>query len=184
MSRAQAQSVRVETESAACLAVELPEWDTCVVAELPRGTVTFLFTDLEGSTRLWDERPDAMRSALARHDELVRAAVARHGGVVVKGTGDGVHAAFSTAADAVAAAVAAQQAILSEQWQDAATLRVRMGLHTGDAEARDGDYFGSALNRAARLMAIAHGGQIVCSQATADLARDSSSDGVTLLDLG
>ena len=154
------------------------------MAELPSGTVTFLFTDLEGSTRLWDERPDVMRSALARHDELVRAAVAAGGGVVVKGTGDGVHAAFSTAADAVASAVVAQQAISSERWEDAASLRVRMGLHTGEAEARGGDYFGSALNRAARLMAAAHGGQIVCSQATADLARDSLSDDVTLLDLG
>src|SRR5262245_1827884 len=125
-----------------------------------------------------------MRLALARHDELVRAAVAARGGVVVKGTGDGVHAAFSTAGDAVAAAVVAQEAISSERWEDAAPLRVRMGLHTGEAEARDLDYFGSALNRAARLMAVAHGGQIVCSQATADLARDSLSDGVTLLDLG
>jgi predicted ATPase/class 3 adenylate cyclase len=151
---------------------------------MPSGTVTFLFTDLEGSTRLWDERPDVMRLALARHDELVRAAVAAGDGVVVKGTGDGVHAAFSTAADAVAASIAAQEAIAAEPWNVAAPLRVRMGLHTGEAETRDGDYFGSTLNRAARLMALAHGGQIVCSQSTADIARDALQGGVTLLDLG
>jgi predicted ATPase/class 3 adenylate cyclase len=155
-----------------------------VVSELPSGTVTFLFTDLEGSTRLWEEHPDAMRRALARHDALVRAAVGAHGGVVVKGTGDGVHAAFATAHDALGAAIAAQQAMGSEGWEEDVPLRVRMGVHSGEAELRDGDYFGMALNRAARLMGVAYGGQIVCSQATADLARDSLSGRVTLVDLG
>jgi predicted ATPase/class 3 adenylate cyclase len=161
-----------------------PAHDTSGREELPTGTVTFLFTDLEESTRLWEEHPDAMRRALVRHDGLVREAIAAHGGVVVKGTGDGVHAAFATAHDAVLSAVAGQRALASEPWEEAAPLRVRMGVHSGEAELRDGDYFGTALNRAARLMGVAHGGQVVCSQATADLARDSLADGVTLVDLG
>jgi predicted ATPase/class 3 adenylate cyclase len=151
---------------------------------LPSGTVTFLFTDIEGSTRLWDEHPDEMREALARHDELVRAAIESHGGYVVKTTGDGFHAAFGTADAGVVAAVAAQRALDDEAWPLPAPLRVRMGLHTGAASIRDGDYFGSSLNRAARLMGVAHGGQIVCSQATADLARDTIAEGLTLADLG
>jgi class 3 adenylate cyclase len=154
------------------------------VSELPSGTVTFLFTDIEGSTRLWEEHPDAMRDALARHDELLREAIERHGGYVVKMRGDGVHAAFGTADAGLVAAVAAQRAVDGEAWSLPEPLRVRMGLHTGAASLRAGDYFGSSLNRAARLMGVAHGGQIVCSQATADLARDSLADGMTLTDLG
>jgi predicted ATPase/class 3 adenylate cyclase len=152
--------------------------------ELPTGTVTFLFTDLEVSTRLWDLEPDAMRLALARHDEILRDAVGAHGGVIVKGRGDGVHAVFSTADAAVRAAIACELAMASESWAVSEPLRARVGLHTGVAEMRDGDYFGSAVNRAARLEAIAHGGQIVCSQATADLARDVLAEGVGFVDLG
>jgi predicted ATPase/class 3 adenylate cyclase len=159
-------------------------WQDSVVGALPSGTVTFMFTDLEDSTRLWEEHPEAMRSALARHDELVRAAVEEYGGGVVKGTGDGLYAAFATAHAAVAAATAAQQRLTEERWEDETPLRARMGMHSGEAELRDGDYFGSVLNRAARLMGAAHGGQIVCSQTTADLARDSIPDGLTLKDLG
>ncbi len=151
---------------------------------LPSGTVTFLFTDLEGSTRLWEEFPDAMRPALARHDEILRVAVADAGGTIVKTTGDGLHAAFATATDAIAAAVAAQQALLAEPWDAATTLRVRMGIHTGAAEERDGDYYGPAVNRAARVAAAAHGGQIVASQVIEELAGESLPHGVTLLDLG
>ena len=154
------------------------------VAELPSGTVTFLFTDLEGSTRLWEEHPDAMQPALARHDELVRAAIDGYDGYVVKATGDGFHAAFATAQHAVSAAVRAQQALAEETWVGTGALRVRMGVHTGSAELRDGDYFGPALNRAARLMGVAHGGQVVVSQATADLARDALPGDVQLTDLG
>ena len=154
------------------------------MTELPSGTVTFLFTDIEGSTRLWEEHPDAMRDALARHDELLREAIEAHGGYVVKTTGDGFHAAFGTADAGVVAAVAAQRALDGEAWPLPEPLRVRMGLHTGAASLRDGDYFGSSLNRAARLMGVAHGGQVVCSQATADLARDDVAEGVTLVDLG
>ena len=154
------------------------------MSELPRGTVTFLFTDLEVSTRLWDQEHDQMREALARHDVILRERVAAHDGQVVKGRGDGVHAVFETAHDAIAAAVDAQRVLVAESWPVSEPLRVRMGLHTGVADVRDGDYFGSDVNHAARLMDLAHGGQVVCSQATADLARDALADGVVLVDLG
>ena len=154
------------------------------MAELPSGTVTFLFTDLEVSTRLWDEEPDAMRGALARHDELLRDVIEGRNGHVVKGRGDGVHAAFATADDAVVAAIEAQRAIGAEPWAVSEPLHVRIGIHTGVAELRDDDYFGSSVNRAARLQDVAHGGQIVCSAATADLAREMLSEGVSLTDLG
>ena len=150
---------------------------------LPSGTVTFLFTDLEGSTRLWQEHPEAMPSALARHDEIVRTAIDEHGGVVVKTTGDGAHAVFADAHDAVSAAVAAQRALGAQSWDLAEPLKVRMGLHTGPAELRDGDYYGTAVNRAARVSAAAHGGQVVVSHATEEVARDHLVD-VDLVDLG
>jgi predicted ATPase/class 3 adenylate cyclase len=154
------------------------------VGELPTGTVTFLFTDLERSTRLWEQHREAMQEALARHDRLLAEAVGAHGGRVVKGTGDGLHAVFSTADAAVGAAVAGQRALVAESWGPVGALRVRMGLHTGAAEARGGDYFGPVLNRAARLVGVAHPGQVVCSQATADLVRDSLPPQVGLVDLG
>jgi predicted ATPase/class 3 adenylate cyclase len=153
------------------------------VSELPSGTVTFLFTDLEGSTRLWEQHRGAMQAALARHDEILRRAVETKRGLVVKTTGDGFHAVFAAAEDAVEAAVEAQQGLSGEAWGETGPLRVRMGLHTGTAEHRGGDYFGSTLNRAGRLMAVAHGGQVVCSHATADLARDVLTE-VEFLDLG
>src|SRR5262245_590740 len=106
-----------------------------------------------------------MQVALARHDDLVRDAIEANAGYVVKQTGDGFHAVFMRASDAVAAAVAAQLRVEQEQWPDDARLRVRMGIHTGEAQERGGDYYGSALNRAARLMAAAHGGQVVVSDA-------------------
>ena len=146
-----------------------------LVPQPPSGTVTFLFTDIEGSTQLWESVPDAMRSALERHDALVRAAIEAHGGYVVKTTGDGAHAAFGRAGDALAAAVAMQEALSAEPWPEGATVRVRIGVHTGETSERDGDYFGPAVNRAARLMAVAHGGQVVCSQQTAGLAGDVAS---------
>ncbi|TML65805.1 MAG: adenylate/guanylate cyclase domain-containing protein, partial [Actinobacteria bacterium] len=144
------------------------------MAELPTGTVTFLFTDLEGSTRLWEEHGEAMKAALARHDEIVRGVIESHGGHVVKGTGDGFHAVFATAADAVSAASAAQVGLNAEPWSTTGPLKVRIGLHTCEVELRDGDYYGSAVNRAARLMSASHGGQVVCSAATADLVRDDA----------
>jgi predicted ATPase/class 3 adenylate cyclase len=152
--------------------------------DLPSGTVTFLFSDIEGSTRLWEEHPEAMRECLARHDDIMRTAIAAHDGLIVKTTGDGVHAAFPTAAGGVAAAVDAQCAITAAPWDAIGGLKVRIGLHTGEAELRDGDYYGSELNRAARLMSAAHGDQIVVSQVTGGLVRDALPDGVELLDLG
>jgi predicted ATPase/class 3 adenylate cyclase len=154
------------------------------MAELPSGTVTFLFTDIEGSTARWEGRPEAMRVALARHDALVRATITEHHGHVVKTTGDGFHAAFARAPDALAAALAAQRRLAAEPWGEAGPIRVRMALHTGAAEERDGDYYGPPLNRAARLLATGHGGQVLLSETTAGLVRDALPDGVRLLDLG
>ena len=150
----------------------------------PTGTVTFLFTDIEGSTKLWEQHPDAMRPALARHDHLLRQCIERQDGYVVKTTGDGVHAAFATAPEALAAVLAAQRALQAEPWDPQAPISVRMGLHTGIAERRDGDYYGSALNRAARLMAAGHGGQVLLSAATQELVRDYLPDGAGLRALG
>lgn len=154
------------------------------MVELPSGTVTFLFTDVEGSTRLWEQHPEEMTDALARHDEIVRVAIESHGGRIVKTTGDGAHAAFVTAADALAAAVEAQEELAKESWPLSEALAVRMGLHSGHAEIRAGDYFGPAVNRAARVAAAAHGGQIVMSRVTQELARDALPSEITLVDLG
>src|SRR6516164_4714403 len=151
------------------------------MSELPTGTVTFLFTDLEGSTRLWEEHPDAMPDALARHDAILRDAVAAHEGHVVKSTGDGIHAVFATAHDALDAAVVMQRGLGAESFAATGGLRVRMGVHTCEAECRDGDYYGGEVNRAARLMSVAHGGQIVVSSVTSALVRDGSFE---LVDLG
>jgi len=153
------------------------------MAGLPTGTVTFLFTDLESSSRLWEEHPEAMKAALARHDAILRDAVEAHGGYVVKTTGDGVHAVFTAARDAIGAAVAGQRALAAETWGATGLLRVRMGVHSGEAEHRAGDYYGTALNRAARVTSVASGGQIVVSQATADLLIDNLP-GIGLVDLG
>jgi class 3 adenylate cyclase len=150
----------------------------------PSGTVTFLFTDIEGSTVLWESAPDATRIALARHDEIVRAAIDRHSGYEFATTGDGFAAAFARPGDAIAAAVAAQEALAGEPCPEGAVLRVRMGLHTGVVEERDGNYFGPAVNRTARLMALAHGGQMVASAATAVVVADTLPPEVKLVDLG
>ncbi|ORV46774.1 ATP-binding protein [Mycobacterium conspicuum] len=137
---------------------------------LPSGIVTFLFTDVEGSTRRWEADPHGMRAAIAAHDQVLRQAIQSHGGRLFKHTGDGVCAAFASPRSAVDAAVAAQLAL---------ELPVRMGLATGEAESRDGDYFGTALNRAARVMAAGHGGQILLTDSTAVMV-----SGVELMDLG
>ena len=148
----------------------------------PTGTVTFLFTDIAGSTRLWEMHPDAMQDALARHDTLLRNIVQFHQGHVVKTTGDGLHAAFATAPQALHATLTAQRTLQTQPWQP--PLAVRMGLHTGTAESRDADYYGPALNRAARLMAAGHGGQVLLSAATQELVRDHLPEGAGLLELG
>ena len=150
----------------------------------PTGTVTFLFTDIEGSTKLWEQHPEAMRAALARHDALLRQCIEAHGGFLVKTTGDGVHAAFSTANLALEAALASQFALAAETWGLPMPLPVRMGLHTGATEERDGDYYGPPLNRAARLVAAGHGGQTLLSDVTQGLVRDALPSTASLRDLG
>jgi class 3 adenylate cyclase len=153
---------------------------------LPTGTVTFLLTDVEGSTKLWEDHPEEMRTALARHDGIASAIVAAHEGVVIKsrGEGDSLFTVFGRASDAVQAACALQQAFYSEAWPEETPIRVRMALHTGEADLRDGDYYGTTVNRCARLRAIGHGGQILLSQATESLVRDSLPEGATLRDAG
>ena len=150
----------------------------------PAETETFLFTDIEASTRRWEGDQDAMARDLARHDELLRQAAELAGGHVFSHTGDGLCAAFSTASAALAAALAGQRALLVTPWAGAAPLRVRMAVHAGAAERGGGTYLGPTLNRTARLLALAAGGQVLCSQAAAELARDRLPTGVTLLDLG
>src|SRR5262245_38158104 len=125
-----------------------------------------------------------MRGALARHDAILRGAVRAHGGHVVKTTGDGLHAAFARAPDALEAALAAQRALAAEAWGLPRPLRPRMGLHSGAAEEREGDYYGPAVNRAARVMQAGHGGQVLLSQVTAGLVRGELPDGASLRDLG
>ena len=146
-------------------------WKNGSVSILPAGTVTFLFTDIESSSGRWESRPDEMALVLSRHDELLREAVARHGGVVFKHLGDGLCAAFASAPAAMSAAIAGQAALQAGPWPGSGAPAVRMGLHSGDANPLGDDYFGPAVNRAARIMAVANGGQIVCSAATAELCR-------------
>jgi predicted ATPase/class 3 adenylate cyclase len=143
---------------------------------------TFLFTDIEGSTRLWEEHGDAMAAALARHDEILSQAVAQAGGSVLKTTGDGLIAVFDSVSDSLSAAIESQDGLEREQWGATGPLRVRMGIHTGDTESREGDYFGPAMNRAARIMAAGHGGQVLIS-GTASTS-GYLPPGVQLRDLG
>jgi predicted ATPase/class 3 adenylate cyclase len=154
--------------------------------DLPIGTITFLLTDIEGSTTLWEQEPDVMGAAVARHDALLTASIEAHEGVVVRsrGEGDSFFAVFARASDAVVAACALQQALAAEEWPGPTPIRARAGLHTGEAELREGDYYGSAVNRCARLRALAHGGQAVLSQPTYELVRDALPEGLGLRALG
>src|SRR5438552_11143 len=145
---------------------------------------TFLFTDIEGSTRLWEQEPDRMRPALARHDALARTAVESHGGRVVKMTGDGLYAAFDRPLDAIGATLQLQQSLADPEATNGVALRVRCGLHSGAVERRDNDYFGNDVNRTARIMGTAHGGQVIVSQAVVDRVRDRLPHTVSLRDLG
>ena len=154
------------------------------MADRPSGTVSFLFTDVVGSSPLWDAHPRAMAVALRAHDDVVRRAVEEHGGVVFSTAGDSFAAAFRTAGEAVGAAVALQQRLLEVPWPDPISIDVRVGVHTGEADERDGDYFGGTVNRAARVMAAAHGGQILVSQATADLVLDRLESGLGVVAVG
>ena len=151
---------------------------------LPLGTLTFLFTDIEGSTRLWENQREAMQSALARHDAILRDCIERNGGFVVKTTGDGFHAVFTRAPHALRASLDAQKSLHSEPWPSALRIRVRMALHTGEAEFRDADYYGPSVNRAARLVGLGHGGQTLLSEVTHNLCRDLVAPEITFKRLG
>jgi predicted ATPase/class 3 adenylate cyclase len=152
---------------------------------LPSGTVTFLFTDIEGSTRLWEQHPEAMKSALEKHDSILKEAVALNHGHIIKTTGDGIHAVFSSAMDAVKAAVDAQHGFQNPEAMKTYefSINVRMGLHSGNGQERDGDYFGSDVNLAARIMGLGYGGQILLSEITANLVQNSLPSGCMLVDL-
>ncbi len=153
---------------------------------LPIGTVTFLFTDVEGSMRLWEQSPNEMRMAMVRHDSIIEASVAENGGTLVRprGEGDSRFAVFPRASDAVAAAGAIQHRLADEVWCTPWSIRVRIALHTGEADLRDGDYYGAAVNHCARLRSAAYGGQTLVSQTTGDLVMDSIPSGFSLQDMG
>jgi predicted ATPase/class 3 adenylate cyclase len=153
---------------------------------LPSGTVTFLLSDVEGSTRAWEVDAGVMSAALARHDELIESCVQDHAGQVVRprGEGDSRFAVFQRASDGVAAAHAIQMALISENWPTDEPVRVRIALHTGETEQRDEDYYGRTINRCARIRSIAHGGQVLLSGITANLTRNLLPEGVRLRDLG
>src|SRR5262249_45198189 len=153
-------------------------------ADLPTGTVTFLFTDIEGSSQLWERSRQSMQEALARHDELLRLAIETHRGHVFKAVGDGFCAAFAATPDALTAAVDAQRALLAEPWPTTDPLRARIAIHTGVAELRDGDYFGPPLNRVARLVKLGHGGQTLLSLAAQVLVQGGLPGEFALRDLG
>src|SRR5215210_953432 len=151
----------------------------------PSGTVTFLFTDIEGSTKRWDLDPSTMNAALERHDTLLRRAIETNGGYVFKTVGDAFCAAFSTPHDALAAALDAQHSLLGERWDPpTGPDRVRLALHTGVTNERGGDYFGPAVNRVARLLSAGHGGQVLLSDPSYDLLRDTLPAGLQVLDMG
>ena len=155
-----------------------------IQAEGKIATLAFLFTDIEGSTVRWERYPDAMRTSLARHDGLLRGAIAHHGGLVFKTVGDAFCAAFEGASAALNAAVDAQRAMAGDGFAEVDGLKVRMALHAGQVEARDGDFFGRPLNIVARLLSTAHGGQVVVSAVTADLLSGALPKDASLDDLG
>ena len=156
-----------------------------LMAVLPTGTVTFLFTDIEGSTKLWEKSPRGMQIALTRHDALLWEAIEGHGGFVFKTVGDAFCAVFPTALGALESALVAQRTLFSEAWGDEiGALRARIALHTGAAHERDGDYFGPPVNRVARLLSAGHGGQVLLSSSTQELVRDHLPPQTHLRDLG
>ncbi len=154
------------------------------MSDLPTGLVTFLFTDIEGSTRLWERYPEAMPAALERLDSIMSKSIGDHAGVVFRTVGDAFCAAFSAALPAVCAALEAQRALHAGPWGAIGAMRVRMALHSSQVDLRDDGYVGPPLNRVARLLAAGHGGQTLLSLATTELVRDYLPDGVTLRDLG
>lgn len=154
--------------------------------ELPTGTLTFLFTDIENSTVFWEQDQDSMRAAMQRHDALIESAVSENMGVIVRprGEGDSRFAVFPRASDAIGAAIAIQRQFSNEPWPPTSPLQVRIGLHTGEADLRNGDYYGPAVNRCARIRSSAHGGQTLLSMTTSNLVQDYLPAGVSLRDLG
>src|SRR5687768_10658627 len=165
-------------------AAESPPFDCPLMATPPTGTVTLLFTDIEGSTRLWEERPDAMRVALARHDQLMREAIERHQGFVFKTIGDAFCAAFADPVEGVEAAIDAQTSLFAEPWEGVPGIRVRMALHLGDPVCRDNDYFGPTVNRVARILSAGHGGQTIISAAVKERINGRLPGGVTVIEYG
>jgi predicted ATPase/class 3 adenylate cyclase len=154
------------------------------MATPPTGTVTFLFTDIEGSTARWEQHPEAMRNALPRHDAILSASITANGGYVFTTVGDAFCAAFPTATQALAAALQGQRALFAEDWGVLSPFRVRMALHTGAAQEQDGNYLGPSVDRSLRLMSTGHGGQILLSLAAAELVRDQMPPQTSLLDMG
>jgi class 3 adenylate cyclase len=150
------------------------------------GAMTFLFTDVEGSTPLWEQHEVTMRAVTARHDALLDAVITAHGGHRVKerGEGDSIFAVFPQPTPAVAAALAMARAVLDEPWPAETPIRVRMALHCGAAQFRAGDYYGPVINRCARIRGLGHGGQVLLSAATAVLVRDALPAGASLRSLG
>ncbi len=175
--------MQLGAEAAGMSAIPGPE-PVSAQSVLPTGVVTFVFTDIEGSTLRWERTPAAMQAAVRRHDVLMRAAIAQNGGSVFKTVGDAFCAAFNRAGDALAAVLAAQRTLGSEDFSGVDGLRVRMALHSGETDERDGDYFGPAVNRVARLLAIGHGGQVLVSGTTRDLLKGLLPQDVSLRELG
>ena len=144
--------------------------ETPNMGDRPTGTVAFLFTDVEGSTRLWDRHPEEMAVAVESHDRILRTTIENAGGYVFSTQGDAFAAALHSVGSAEQCAAAIQTAMATHEWPEATPLRTRIGLHVGEAQERDGDYFGPTLNRAARIMSAAHGGQVLTSDAFATLS--------------
>ena len=173
-------------DDAIALAIRKAMINSSTGRNLPSGTVTFLFTDIEGSTQLWEKHPQEMKHGLARHDFHFEREHRIDHGFVIKTTGDGFHAVFERAMDGIQAAILAQSELHSifNTHSEGVYIKARMGLHTGEAEFRDGDFYGQSLNRAVRLMALAHGGQILLSAITSEVAREHLPEGTSLYDLG
>ncbi|MDQ6824479.1 MAG: adenylate/guanylate cyclase domain-containing protein, partial [Candidatus Eremiobacteraeota bacterium] len=161
-----------------------PDSTSVAPRRLPSGSVTFAFTDIEGSTMRWERDSAAMQEALRRHDALMRSAIVEHGGYVFKTVGDAFCAVFSNPQDALSALLAAQCALAAEDFSAVDGMRVRAAIHTGTADERDDDYFGPSVNRVARLLAIGHGGQVLVSGVTTDLVQGALPSQTSLRDLG
>jgi predicted ATPase/class 3 adenylate cyclase len=180
------RAVLAQDDSLKLEPIELPEVPLGAPDDLPSGVVTFLLTDIERSTALWEDAPDAMAASLELHDELIERSAQAHGGRLLKtkGEGDSTLSVFLRASDALACAAELRDSLEAAPWHSGIDLRVRIALHTGEAHERAGDYFGPALNRAARVRGLAEGGATLLSQATMEIVHDRLPDGMELVDLG